>query len=161
MGGVPFGSLVAQRSRVLPQGGAVLGQLTGTFQQGLEQGRARAAEDAARQAAHALSQARELSARLEVARENADSRLIHVIQTIEGEIEGPIEALANRIATDMRMEALSPEAIEARLRDLKQDRDRLGAVNLRADTELAEIETRHSDLTRERAEIEEAIRKLN
>ncbi|MCU0819380.1 MAG: chromosome segregation protein SMC [Beijerinckiaceae bacterium] len=121
---------------------------------------ARAAEDAARQAAHALSQARELSARLEVARENADSRLIHVIQTIEGEIEGPIEGLANRIAADPRMEALSPEAIEARLRDLKQDRDRLGAVNLRADTELAEIETRYSDLTRERAEIEEAIRKF-
>lgn len=44
---VPFGSLIPQRSRVLPQGGAVLGQLTGTFQTGLEQGRMRAAEDQA------------------------------------------------------------------------------------------------------------------
>ncbi len=120
----------------------------------------RAAEDAARQAANALSQSRELAGRLEVARENADARLIHVIQTIEGEIEGPIEGLANRIAADPRVENLSPEAIEARLRDLKQDRDRLGAVNLRADTELNEVETRHADLTRERAEIEEAIRKF-
>ncbi len=95
-----------------------------------------------------------------MARENADARLIHVIQTIEGEIEGPIEGLANRIAADARLENLTPEAIEARLRDLKQDRDRLGAVNLRADTELNEVETRHADLTRERAEIEEAIRKF-
>jgi chromosome segregation protein len=46
------------------------------------------------------------------------------------------------------------------MRGLKQDRDRLGAVNLRADTELNEVETRHADLTRERAEIEEAIRKF-
>lgn len=44
---VPFGSLIPQRSRVLPQGGAVLGQLTGTFQAGLEQGRMRAAEEQA------------------------------------------------------------------------------------------------------------------
>lgn len=47
MAGVPFGSLIPQRSRVLPQGGAVLGQLTGTFQAGLEQGRMRAAEEQA------------------------------------------------------------------------------------------------------------------
>ena len=121
---------------------------------------ARAADEAARQAANALSQARELAGRLEVSRENADSRLIHVIQTIEGEIEGPIEGLSIGIPADPRLETLSPEAIEARLRDLKQDRDRLGAVNLRADTELAEVETRHADLARERAEIEEAIRKF-
>jgi hypothetical protein len=42
---VPFGSLIPQRSRVLPQGGAVLGQLTGRLQQGLQEGRLRAAED--------------------------------------------------------------------------------------------------------------------
>lgn len=121
---------------------------------------ARAADEAARQAVNALSQARELAGRLEVSRENADSRLIHVIQTIESEIEGPIEGLSNRVPAETRFESLSPEAIEARLRDLKQDRDRLGAVNLRADTELAEVETRHADLTRERAEIEEAIAKF-
>lgn len=44
---IPFSSLQAQRPRVLPQGGAILGQLTGSFQRGLEAGRARAAEDAA------------------------------------------------------------------------------------------------------------------
>lgn len=44
---VPWGNLIPARSRVLPQGGAVLGQLTGTFQQGLAQGRQRAAEDEA------------------------------------------------------------------------------------------------------------------
>lgn len=44
---VPFGSLIPQRSRVLPQGGAVLGALTGTFAAGLDAGRQRAAEDEA------------------------------------------------------------------------------------------------------------------
>jgi chromosome segregation protein len=121
---------------------------------------ARMADEAARLAANALAEAREAAGRLDVARENADFRLGHVISTIETEIEGPIEGLANRVTADPRGENLTPEAIEARLRDLKQDRDRLGAVNLRADTELAEIEIRHADLTRERAEIEEAIRKF-
>lgn len=44
---VPWSNLIPARSRVLPQGGAILGQLTGTFQTGLEQGRMRAAEDQA------------------------------------------------------------------------------------------------------------------
>ncbi|PPD16467.1 MAG: chromosome segregation protein SMC [Methylobacterium sp.] len=121
---------------------------------------ARTAEEAARQASGALAQAREASARLEVARDHAEQRLIQVIQTIEAEIEGPIDDLASRIVDDTHAAALSPEAVEARLRDLKHDRDRLGAVNLRADSELAEVETRHTDLTRERAEIEEAIRRF-
>lgn len=120
----------------------------------------RTADDGARQAVARLSEARESAGRLDVARENAESRLAHVISTIEGEIEAPAESLAERVETDEKLDHLSPEEVEARLRDLKYDRDRLGAVNLRADIELGEVEGQHADLTRERAEIEAAIAKF-
>jgi chromosome segregation protein len=120
----------------------------------------RSADDSARNAVSALSEAREASGRLDVARENAESRLAHVISTIESETEAPADSLAGRVEVDDKLASLSPEEIEARLRDLKYDRDRLGAVNLRADIELGEVETQHADLTRERAEIEAAIAKF-
>lgn len=44
---VPWGSLVAQRSRVLPQGGAILGRLSEGLRAGYQEGQQRAAENAA------------------------------------------------------------------------------------------------------------------
>ncbi|MBN8532914.1 MAG: AAA family ATPase [Rhizobiales bacterium] len=120
----------------------------------------RSADDAARAAVSALSEAREASGRLDVARENAESRLAHVIATIESEIGAPVDKLGDKVETDEQLNPLSPDEIEARLRDLRYDRDRLGAVNLRADIELGEVEGQHADLSRERAEIEAAIAKF-
>lgn len=120
----------------------------------------RSADDAARTAVSVLSEAREASGRLDVARENAEGRLAHVISTIEGETGAPADTLGNKIEADEKLATLSPDEIEARLRDLRYDRDRLGAVNLRADIELGEVEGQHADLTRERAEIEAAIAKF-
>ena len=122
--------------------------------------RFRQADDAARHASAALGAAREQAGRLDVARENAEQRLAHVIATIEGEIGAPLASLGDRLVVNEAVALLTPDEIEARLRDLRHERDRLGAVNLRAETELAEAETRHADLTRERAEIEEAIAKF-
>jgi chromosome segregation protein len=51
-------------------------------------------------------------------------------------------------------------AIEAELDKLKRDRERLGAVNLRADEELREVETQHTTLTAERDDLVEAIKRL-
>ncbi len=50
--------------------------------------------------------------------------------------------------------------IEAKLEGLKQDRDRLGAVNLRADEELIEVDASRSHLIAERDDLTEAIRRL-
>jgi chromosome segregation protein len=50
--------------------------------------------------------------------------------------------------------------VERKLESLKQDRERLGAVNLRADDELAEVEQKQTQLTTERDDLTEAIRKL-
>src|SRR5262249_24390308 len=55
-----------------------------------------------------------------------------------------------------------PEAaeVEANLEKLRRDRERLGAVNLRAEEELREVETQHGSLTTERDDLVEAIKRL-
>ena len=50
--------------------------------------------------------------------------------------------------------------VEAELEKLRRERERLGAVNLRAEEELGEIETQHTALTTERDDLIEAIKRL-
>jgi chromosome segregation protein len=50
--------------------------------------------------------------------------------------------------------------VEEKLERLRRERERLGAVNLRADEELREVEAQHSSLTTERDDLVEAIKKL-
>ena len=50
--------------------------------------------------------------------------------------------------------------IEAELERFKRDRERLGAVNLRADEELREVEAQHTTLAAERDDLIEAIKRL-
>ena len=66
-----------------------------------------------------------------------------------------------RSRASVRMTNLPPAAdIERRLEGLKQDRERLGAVNLRAEEELSEAETAKASLAAEHADLTEAIRRL-
>ena len=51
-------------------------------------------------------------------------------------------------------------SIETELERLRRDRERLGAVNLRAEEELGEIETQHTTLTAERDDLVNAIARL-
>ena len=50
--------------------------------------------------------------------------------------------------------------IETDLDKLRRDRERIGAVNLRAEEELREVETQHTSLTAERDDLSEAIKRL-
>ncbi len=52
------------------------------------------------------------------------------------------------------------DVIDKRLETLKIERERLGAVNLRADEELAEIEASRSKMAAEQADLSEAIKRL-
>jgi chromosome segregation protein len=52
------------------------------------------------------------------------------------------------------------DKVEHRLENLRGDRERLGAVNLRADEELTEVEKKYAELVAERDDLTEAIRKL-
>src|SRR5207244_13106171 len=50
--------------------------------------------------------------------------------------------------------------VEARLDRIRRERERLGAVNLRAEEELREVETQHGTLVTERDDLVEAIKRL-
>jgi len=120
---------------------------------------ARMAEQAARRAFEALSGARAEAARQGAVLEHARERLRHVIATLEATLDAPIAGFDAKAAL-AAVGGLSPDAIEARLFDLKHERDKLGAVNLRADIELDAIEGARASLAREREEIIEAIRRF-
>ncbi|MCZ8182308.1 MAG: chromosome segregation protein SMC [Beijerinckiaceae bacterium] len=122
--------------------------------------RDRAADDAARQAMAALADAREASARLQVQHESAVARHRQMVQAVEEKLDAPLAELPARLAALAVAKKADPAQMEARLTDLRQDRDRLGAVNLRADLELQEIEAERSGLAREREDVTEAIRKF-
>ena len=118
------------------------------------------AEKQARAALEAMSAARESRARMEAQAEAARARLETLVRSIAQDLQCAPPALLALTGLPVD-EALPPrEEVEARLNGLKQDRDRLGAVNLRADEELAAIESEQANLTSEIADLTEAIRKL-
>ena len=118
------------------------------------------ADRRARAALDAMSAAREAKARGEAWREAAEQRLETVIRTTATELECAPAALA--ALAGMKPDAPRPPIaqVAARLESLKGDRERLGAVNLRAEEELGAIEAQREDLDKEKADLTEAIRRL-
>jgi chromosome segregation protein len=114
----------------------------------------------ARTALEAASAAREELARAEEKFEGAKRRLSDVGREIHDmlEIAPPAAAELAEIKTGEELPTL-PE-IEEKLERLRRERERLGAVNLRAEEELREVETQHTSLTTERDDLVAAISKL-
>ncbi len=118
------------------------------------------ADKDARAALEAMSAAREELARAEERHEGAKRRLAD----IEHEIQEMLEVAPAGVA---ELAELTPgetlpdvAATEETLERLRRERERLGAVNLRADEELREVEAQHTQLTTERDDLVEAIKKL-
>ena len=107
-----------------------------------------------------MANARESRAASEARVESAEARqeqLLHAILTdLDCEPSG-LAALA-----DHERDAPLPDAekIGRKLDSLRQERERLGAVNLRADVELAEVEASRDRLIAERDDLTEAIKRL-
>jgi chromosome segregation protein len=115
-----------------------------------------AAENIARDAMRALGESREGLARSETRRDAADERLADALRRyVESVGEAP-----NAEARAGAAESAPSEEITADLEKLRTDRDRLGAVNLRADEELIEVQTAHDSLVAERDDLVEAIKSL-
>ncbi len=114
----------------------------------------------ARTALEAASAAREDLARAEERSEGAKRRL----SDIEHEIREMLEVEPSAVAelAELKPEQALPDVAEteATLERLRRERERLGAVNLRADEELQEVEAQHTSLTAERDDLVEAIKKL-
>jgi chromosome segregation protein len=114
----------------------------------------------ARASLDALSASREACARSEERMEGTRRRL----EDIEREIRDMLEVEPQGVAA---LAEITPETelpavtdIETDLEKLRRDRERLGAVNLRAEEELREVEAQHLNLTTERDDLVEAIKKL-
>ncbi len=115
---------------------------------------------AARDAFAALSAARETRAGTQARHEAALER----IGTLAREIEDAMEVAPDGLAALTGLAAGQPlpetRDNDARLADLRKERERLGAVNLRAEDELTDVEATRAGLAREHAELTEAIRRL-
>jgi chromosome segregation protein len=107
-----------------------------------------------------LSDARETQIRCEGQIENTQEKRVSVERAIYETLEIAPSAIAQLTGLSENAAPHDLEDAELRLIELKRERERLGAVNLRADEELAEIENTQNKLTGERAELETAIRKL-
>ena len=114
----------------------------------------------ARAALEAASHAREELARAEERFEGAKRRLSDIGREIHDMLE--IEPSAVAELAEIKPGETLPELpeIEEKLERLRRERERLGAVNLRAEEELREVETQHTSLTTERDDLVAAISKL-
>jgi chromosome segregation protein len=119
-----------------------------------------AADQAARAALESLSKAREASARAEERHQAVRRRLVDLATEIREILETEPETLAGLAGFEADTPLPAVADIEAELEKLKRDRERLGAVNLRAEEELREVEAQHATLVAERDDLVEAIKRL-
>ena len=114
----------------------------------------------ARSALEAMASAREDAARAHERFEGGKRRLADVAHEIHEMLEVEPAEVANLAGIDPGKPLPEVSAVEANLERLRRDRERLGAVNLRAEEELREVETQHGSLSAERDDLAEAIKRL-
>jgi chromosome segregation protein len=115
---------------------------------------------AAKISLEALSAARESCARAEERMDSAKRRLSDLEREIHDMLEVEPQAVAGLAEIEPGAELPPLVEIEENLEKLRRDRERLGAVNLRAEEELREVEAQHNSLTTERDDLVEAIKRL-
>ena len=119
-----------------------------------------ATDRAARASLEALSSAREATARAEERMEGTKRRVEDLAREIHDILEVEPQGVAALAEIEPGAELPPVAETEAELEKLRRDRERLGAVNLRAEEELREVEAQHTKLTTERDDLVEAIKKL-
>jgi len=118
------------------------------------------ADRAAKAADAALSSAREERARSQALSEAAASRITELRDRIRDELETVPEELAERAEIEEGEELPPLEQAEKRVEKLKQERELLGGVNLRAEEEADEQEARLKTLVTDRDDLTGAIERL-
>jgi chromosome segregation protein len=113
-----------------------------------------------REAQERLAAARETRARNEARLDAARERRSEVARTIRDQLDCAPEACLE-LAGLKAGAAIPPlPEVEAKLIKLKADRERLGGVNLGAEEQEAELAAKLEEMEREKADVEEAIRRL-
>ena len=118
------------------------------------------ADRAARSTLEAISVARENKARAEAWVEAARARRDEVAHMIAAEMDCTESELFDLAEFKIGAELPQKEAVEKKLENLKNDRERLGGVNLRAEEELDEILGSRTKLATEHEDLSEAVRRL-
>lgn len=118
------------------------------------------ADRAAKASDHALAAAREERARAEAVLEGDSARLAELLQRIRDELDCTPQDLPERAEIKPDEELPPIDFAEKKVEKLKQEREALGGVNLRAEEEAAELETRLSGLTGDRDDLVGAIERL-
>ncbi len=114
---------------------------------------------AERDAERIASEAREARARSEARAEAARDGVSAAAHRIEEELDTTPQELLTALNTDA--DRMPPsDHVEAEVSRLKRQRDALGAVNLRAEEDAKEVEAEHSELVKEKTDLEEAIKTL-
>jgi chromosome segregation protein len=118
------------------------------------------ADKAARNALEAVGEARAEAARAEERHDAGKRRLADIEHEIRETLN--VEPVAAAEVAELKPDAEVPSIaeVEAKIERIKQERERLGSVNLLAEQELQEVEGQHTKLTAERDDLIEAIRRL-
>ena len=119
----------------------------------------RKADAAAREAGRNASQSLEARGRAEADHENAKARLDETLDRIKSESGHLPAELAEKFELDVE-DLPTLEDQDATVRRLRRSRDALGAVNLRAEQDIAELEAELSEIVNEKCDLEEAVADL-
>ncbi len=118
------------------------------------------ADKAVRTALEAVGEARAEAARSEERADAARRRLADIEHEIRESLDVEPHAAAELAELKPGAELPQITEVEERIERIRRERERLGAVNLRAEQELGEVEAQHAKLTGERDDLVEAIRRL-
>ncbi len=123
------------------------------------EGALRSAQDAERDAERNASEAREARARSEARVEGSRETTQAAAERIAEDQQLTPNQLLNQL--DMNPDDIAKsDALEADVNRLKRQRDALGAVNLRAEEDAKEVQEEFDTLSREKSDLEEAIKTL-
>jgi chromosome segregation protein len=118
------------------------------------------ADKLSKAADQALSSAREERARTQALHESAQGRISELRDRIRDELECTPDELYARAEIEEGQELPPLDQAEKRVERLKQEREQLGGVNLRAEEEAQEHETRLATLVADREDLSGAIDRL-
>jgi len=118
------------------------------------------ADRVARVALEAVGEARAQAARAEERCDATKRRLADIAHEIRDMLAVEPDSAAEVAEIKAGADLPSIAEVEAKLDRIRRERERLGAVNLRAEQELREVEAQHAKLSGERDDLVEAIRRL-
>ena len=117
-------------------------------------------EKALRELQREIMALREDKARNETRLEAARAQLIHHAEEIEAKLNVKADACLALAGFEAAIELPSISETQTEVARLKKDRDRLGAVNLRAEDEIHDLEEQFGSMISEREDLETAVSKL-